>query len=99
VLGSNTFFNCSTKKRKDTEILLQVPDPKIMGEEMAAKLMSQVGKNSLKWIIVKLQLKNWEKRIENTDGTPNSTIWYSSHNCRSIWKFIHPSRIIKITAI
>ena len=46
VKGPIHFLTVAPKEGKDTEILLQVPDPKIMGEEMAADLMSQVGKTS-----------------------------------------------------
>ena len=46
VKGPIHFLTVAPKEGKDTEILLQVPDPKVMGEEMAEELMSQVGKNS-----------------------------------------------------
>jgi len=36
VKGPIHFLTVAPKEGKDTEILLQVPDPKIMGEEMAA---------------------------------------------------------------
>jgi predicted enzyme related to lactoylglutathione lyase len=43
VKGPIHFLTVAPKKGKDTEILLQVPDPKINGEDVAAKLMSQIG--------------------------------------------------------
>jgi predicted enzyme related to lactoylglutathione lyase len=51
VKGPIHFLTVAPKKGKDTEILLQVPDPKVMGEEMAADLMNQVGKNSFIFIV------------------------------------------------
>lgn len=46
VKGPIHFLTVAPKKGRDTEILLQVPDPKINGEKMAAKLMSQIGTTS-----------------------------------------------------
>jgi predicted enzyme related to lactoylglutathione lyase len=48
VEGPMHFLTVAPKEGKDIEILLQVPDPKIFGEEKAAELMEQVGKTS--WI-------------------------------------------------
>ena len=47
VKGPIHFLTVAPKKGKDTEILLQFPDPDIFGEEMAAALRSQIGNNSL----------------------------------------------------
>ena len=46
VKGPMHFLTVAPKGRKDTEILLQVPDPKLVGEEKAADLTSQIGKTS-----------------------------------------------------
>ena len=46
VQGPMHFLTVAPKGRKDTEILLQVPDPKLVGEEKAADLTSQIGKTS-----------------------------------------------------
>jgi predicted enzyme related to lactoylglutathione lyase len=46
VKGPIHFLTVAPKEGKDTEILLQVPDPKVFGEEMAADLTNQIGKNS-----------------------------------------------------
>jgi predicted enzyme related to lactoylglutathione lyase len=51
VQGPIHFLTVAPKEGKDTEILLQVPDPKIMGEEMAADLMNQIGKTSYIFIV------------------------------------------------
>jgi predicted enzyme related to lactoylglutathione lyase len=48
VEGPMHFLTVAPKEGKDTEILLQVPDPKIFGKEKAAELMEQIGKTS--WI-------------------------------------------------
>ena len=47
VKGPIHFLTVAPKKGKDTEIVLQVPDPNVFGEEMAADLRSQIGNNSL----------------------------------------------------
>jgi predicted enzyme related to lactoylglutathione lyase len=59
VKGPIHFLTVAPKEGKDTEILLQVPDPKMMGEEIAAELMSQVGKTS--WIF---KVDNCETTVE-----------------------------------
>ena len=46
VKGPIHFLTVAPKKGKDTEIFLQEPDPKINGEEIAADLISQIGKTS-----------------------------------------------------
>ncbi len=51
VKGPIHFLTVSPKKGNDTEILLQVPDPKMMGEEKAADLMNQIGKTSFIFIV------------------------------------------------
>ncbi len=51
VKGPIHFLTVAPKDGKDTEILLQVPDPKINGEEMAADMMSQVGKASFIFLV------------------------------------------------
>jgi predicted enzyme related to lactoylglutathione lyase len=51
VQGPIHFLTVAPKEGKDTEILLQVPDPKIMGEEKAADLMNQIGKTSYIFIV------------------------------------------------
>ena len=51
IKGQIHFLTVAPKDGKDTEILLQVPDPKVNGEEMAADLMSQIGKNSFIFIV------------------------------------------------
>jgi predicted enzyme related to lactoylglutathione lyase len=48
-MGPIHFLTVAPKEGKDTEILLQVPDPKMMGEEIAAEQMNQIGKNPT-WI-------------------------------------------------
>jgi catechol 2,3-dioxygenase-like lactoylglutathione lyase family enzyme len=47
VKGPIHFLTVAPKKGKDTEILLQFPDPNVFGEEMATALRSQIGNNSL----------------------------------------------------
>ncbi|MGB7968085.1 MAG: VOC family protein [Methanobacterium sp.] len=59
VHGPIHFLTVAPKEGKDTEILLQVPDPKMMGEEMAADLMNQIGKTSYIFIV-----DNCESTIE-----------------------------------
>ena len=51
VKGPIHFLTVAPKEGKDTEILLQVPDPKIMGDEKAADLMNQIGKTSYIFIV------------------------------------------------
>ncbi len=51
VKGQIHFLTVAPKEGKDTEILLQVPDPKTMGEEKAAELMNQIGNNSFIFIV------------------------------------------------
>ena len=46
VKGPMHFLTVAPKGRNDTEILLQVPDAKIVGEEKAAEMMSQIGTTS-----------------------------------------------------
>lgn len=43
--GSYTFSNVVPKTGRDTEILLQVPDSRVLGEEKAEELMDQIGKS------------------------------------------------------
>ena len=50
VKGPIHFLTVAPKEGKDTEILLQIPDPKIMGEEKAKELTNQIGKSS--WIFI-----------------------------------------------
>ena len=50
VKGPIHFLTVAPKEGKDTEILLQVPDPKIYGEELAKDLTNQIGKTS--WIFI-----------------------------------------------
>ena len=50
VKGPIHFLTVAPKEGKDTEILLQVPDPKILGEELARNLTNQIGKTS--WIFI-----------------------------------------------
>jgi predicted enzyme related to lactoylglutathione lyase len=59
VKGPIHFLTVAPKEGKDTEILLQVPDPKIMGEEKAKELTNQIGKNS--WIF---KVDNCEKTVQ-----------------------------------
>jgi hypothetical protein len=49
---------------KDTEILLQVPDPKMIGDEKAAELMNQIGKNPT-WIF---KVDDCKKTVERITG-------------------------------
>ena len=51
VKGPIHFLTVAPKEGKDTEILLQVPDPKMMGEEKAADMMNQIGKTSYIFIV------------------------------------------------
>lgn len=51
VKGPIHFLTVAPREGKDTEILLQVPDPKTMGEEKAAELMNQIGNNSFIFIV------------------------------------------------
>lgn len=51
VKGPIHFLTVAPKEGKDTEILLQVPDPNTMGEERAAELMNQIGNNSFIFIV------------------------------------------------
>ena len=60
VMGPIHFLTVAPKKGMDTEILLQVPDPKLMGEEMATELTNQIGKNPT-WIF---KVDNCEKTVE-----------------------------------
>jgi catechol 2,3-dioxygenase-like lactoylglutathione lyase family enzyme len=46
VHGPMHFLTVAPKGRNNTEILLQVPDPKLLGDEKAADLTSQIGKTS-----------------------------------------------------
>ncbi len=48
VEGPMHFLTVAPKSGKDVEILLQVPDPELFGEEKAAELKEQIGKTS--WI-------------------------------------------------
>jgi predicted enzyme related to lactoylglutathione lyase len=48
VMGPIHFLTVAPKQGKETEILLQVPDPKINGDEKAAELINQIGTQS--WI-------------------------------------------------
>ena len=50
-MGPMRFLTVAPKQGTGTEILLQVPDAKIIGEERAAELLDQVGKNP-SWIFV-----------------------------------------------
>ena len=59
VKGPIHFLTVSPKKANETEILLQVPDPKIMGDEMAADQMKQVDKNSFIFLV-----DNCEETVE-----------------------------------
>ncbi|MGO9386788.1 MAG: VOC family protein [Methanobacterium sp.] len=51
VHGPIHFLTVAPKEGKDTEILLQVPDPKMMGEEKASELMNQIGKSGFIFIV------------------------------------------------
>ncbi len=51
VHGPIHFLTVAPKEGKDTEILLQVPDPKMMGEEKATELMNQIGKSGFIFIV------------------------------------------------
>ena len=51
VKGPIHFLTVAPKEGNDTEILLQVPDPKMMGDEKAADLMNQIGKTSFIFIV------------------------------------------------
>lgn len=51
VKGPMHFLTVAPPKGKDTEILLQVPDPKIMGEEMASEVRGQIGKTSFIFLV------------------------------------------------
>ena len=59
VKGPMHFLTVAPKEGKDTEILLQIPDPKIMGEEKANELKEQIGKSS--WIFI---VDNCEKTVQ-----------------------------------
>jgi predicted enzyme related to lactoylglutathione lyase len=59
VQGPIHFLTVAPSKANETEILLQVPDPKIMGEEMASDLMNHVGKNSFIFLV-----DNCEETVE-----------------------------------
>ena len=59
VMGPIHFLTVAPKEGKDTEILLQVPDPKMMGEEKASDLMNQIGKTSFIFIV-----DNCKKTVE-----------------------------------
>jgi predicted enzyme related to lactoylglutathione lyase len=59
VKGPMHFLTVAPKEGKDTEILLQIPDPKIMGEEKANELEEQIGKSS--WIFI---VDNCEKTVQ-----------------------------------
>jgi uncharacterized glyoxalase superfamily protein PhnB len=59
VMGPIHFLTVAPKEGKDTEILLQIPDPKIMGEEKATELTNQIGKTSFIFIV-----DNCQKTIE-----------------------------------
>jgi uncharacterized glyoxalase superfamily protein PhnB len=56
VHGHIHFLTVAPKEGKDTEILLQVPDPKMMGEEAASALMNQIGTSQ--WIYLVDNCKN-----------------------------------------
>ena len=60
VMGPLHFLTVAPKEGKDTEILLQVPDPQMMGEEIAAEMMKQVGKSTT-WIF---KVDNCEATVE-----------------------------------
>jgi len=49
VKGPMHFLTVAPKLVKEPEILLQVPDPEMVGEEKAAELMNQIGKSPM-WI-------------------------------------------------
>jgi catechol 2,3-dioxygenase-like lactoylglutathione lyase family enzyme len=51
VKGPIHFLTVAPHEGKDTEILLQVPDPKIFGDEKAAEMIGQVGNNSFIFIV------------------------------------------------
>ena len=51
VRGPIHFLTVAPKNGRDTEILLQVPDPKMVGDERAADMMSQIGKNSYIFLV------------------------------------------------
>ncbi len=51
VKGPIHFLTVAPKEGKDTEILLQIPDPKVMGEEKAKELTNQIGKSSFIFIV------------------------------------------------
>jgi len=51
VRGPIHFLTVAPKNGRDTEILLQVPDPKMLGDERAADMMSQIGKNSYIFLV------------------------------------------------
>ena len=45
-MGPIHFLTVAPKTGRDTEILLQVPDSRILGEEKAKELMDQIGKST-----------------------------------------------------
>ena len=51
VKGPIHFLTVAPKEGKDTEMLLQIPDPKVMGEEKAKELTNQIGKSSFIFIV------------------------------------------------
>ncbi len=59
VMGPIHFLTVAPKLGKETEILLQVPDPEMMGEEKAAELTNQIGKSN--WIF---KVDDCEKTVE-----------------------------------
>jgi predicted enzyme related to lactoylglutathione lyase len=61
VMGPIHFLTVAPKKGNDTEILLQVPDPKIFGDERATELLNQIGKTS--WIFKVEDCKNTVKEL------------------------------------
>jgi catechol 2,3-dioxygenase-like lactoylglutathione lyase family enzyme len=44
-MGPIHFLTVAPKTGRDTEILLQVPDSRVLGEEKAEELMDQIGKS------------------------------------------------------
>ena len=63
VMGPIHFLTVAPKQGKETEILLQVPDPKINGDEKAAVLINQIGTQS--WIF---KVDDCKKTVERITG-------------------------------